>query len=315
MTGTRPRTRGASRRRRSMGTAVATALSLAVLTTACIDVEMDFLIHDDGAGSVIMTISVDEAVLEFAALEAGGAAEDLCDEMLGDMDADDTVDLGLGNLDSTAETVLVDGSCIATTTSTWSASQSEEVLAALAEDDGPSIRRLDDGGWRFEVGAGSLEDEELTPDDLEMVTALGFDLPTATISVTLPGDAVEHNADSAIQSKYTWEIPFDALDELPETIYVETAPGGGGLGPAAIGGIVAAIVLALAALVTLRRHREARASESEDVESDPDSTDVENSQTADEVSDSGKASDDAANGDSLESDDGDDDPAERSTET
>ncbi len=298
-----------------MGTAAATALSLAVLTTACIDVEMDFLIHDDGAGSVIVTISVDEAVLEFAALEADGAAEDLCDEMLEDADADDMLDLGLGNLDSTTETVLVDGSCIATMTSTWSASQSEEVLAAFAEDDGPSIRRLDDGGWRFELGPGSLEDEELTPDDLEMVTALGFDLPTATISVTLPGDAVEHNADSANQSKYTWEIPFDALDELPETIYVETAPGGGGLGPAAISGIVAAIVLALAALVTLRRHREARAAESEDAESDPDSTDVENSQTADEVSDSGEASDDAANGDSLEPEDDIDDPAERSTDS
>ena len=136
-----------------------------------------------------------------------------------------------------------------------------------------------------------------------------------TISVTLPGDAVEHNADSVNRSKYTWEIPFDAFDDLPESLYVETAPGRGGLGPAAITGIVAAIVLALAALVTLRKHREAQAADSEDAEPDPEPTDDEMPETPDETSESDEVDADAVNGDSLEPEDDNDDPAERSTET
>ncbi|MCY4517172.1 MAG: hypothetical protein OXB99_08045 [Acidimicrobiaceae bacterium] len=270
------------------------ASSLALLATACFDVEMDFLIHDDGSGSVTMTMRVDEAVLEFAALEEGGAAEDLCEEMLEDTDVDDEFDLGLSNLDSTAATFVEDGSCVTTTSVMWNADQSEEVLAAFAEDDGLAIRRLDHGGWRFEMETGSFEDEEFAPDDLEMVTALGFDLPTLTISVTLPGDAVEHNADSVSQSTYSWEIDLTAADDLPDTIYVETAPSGGGLGPAAIGAIVAGIVLALAALVTLSRRRQAKAADSQDAESDPEPADDENSETADKVSDPDEGSDDAS---------------------
>ena len=222
---------------------------------------MDFLVRDDGSGWMTLTMRMDEAVLEFAALEEGGAIEDLCESMLDDMDAGDVVGLGLDSLDSSAEAVVADGSCVVTTTVTWSEEQSDEVLAAIAEDEGPSFRRLDDGGWRFELALSSLADDELSLDDLEMATAMGFDFPTLAISVTLPGDAVEHNADTASQSKYTWEIDLAATDELPGSLYVETAPSSG-LGPEAIGAIVAGVLLALAALVTLRRHQEAKAAAS-----------------------------------------------------
>lgn len=244
---------------------------LALLATACLDMEMDFLVHDDGSGSVTMTMRIDEALLEFGALEEGGTAESLCQQMLDDMDADDMFGLGLSSLDSSAEVGVVDGSCVTTMTATWDASQSEVILASFAEDDGPDIRRLDNGGWRFEMDLGSLEDDELSLDDLEMVTAMGFDFPTLAISVTLPGDAVEHNAHSVSQSKYTWEIDFENLDEVPEALYAETAPGGG-LGPAAIGAIVAGVGLALAALVTLRRHREAQAAAADDTDDSDDAS-------------------------------------------
>lgn len=245
---------------------------LALLTAACIDMEMDFVVHDDGSGSMTMTVSLDEAVLELAAFGEGGTAEELCREMLDDMDADNVLDLGLGSLNSSAEAVVSDGNCIVTMTAMWSAGESEEVLAAFAEDGGPEIRRLDDdGGWRFELDLGSLEDEDLSLDDLEMATAMGFDYPTLAISVTLPGDAVEHNAHSVSQSKYTWEIDLENTSELPEALYAETAPGGG-LGPAAIGAIVAGVGLALAALVTLRRHREAQGAEADEPAAGPDET-------------------------------------------
>ena len=222
---------------------------------------MDFLVRDDGSGSMTVTMRIDETVLEFAALEEGGGIEDLCESTFDDMDAGDVLGLGLEGLDSSAEAVVTDGSCVVTTTVTWSEDESDEVLAAIAEDDGPSLRRLADGGWRFELEMSSLADEELSLDDLELATAMGFDFPTLAISVTLPGDAVEHNADSANRSRYTWEINLAATDELPEALYVETAPGGG-LGPATIGAIVAGVLLALVALVTLRRHQEAKAADS-----------------------------------------------------
>lgn len=244
---------------------------LALLATACIDVEMEFLVHDDGSGSATITMRVDEAMLEFAALGEGGTAQELCQEMLDDMDADGVFDLGPSSLDSSVEVGFVDGNCVTTMSLTWDAAQSEEFLASFAEDDGPDIRRLDNGGWRFEMDLGSLEDDELSLDDLEMVTAMGFDFPTLAISVTLPGDAAEHNAHSVSQSKYTWEIDFENLDELPEALYAETAPGGG-LGPAAIGAIVAGVGLALAALVTLRRHREAQAAAADDTDDSDDAS-------------------------------------------
>lgn len=240
--------------------------------------EMDFLVRDDGSGSMTATMRIDETVLEFAALEDGAAVEDLCEEMLDDMDVGDVLGLGLDSLDSSAEAVVADGNCVVTTTVIWSADESDEVLAAIAEDGGPIIRRLDDGGWRFDLEMSSLADEELSLDDLEMATAMGFDFPTLAISVTLPGNAVEHNADSVTQSKYSWEIDFTAADQLPESLYAETAPSSG-LGPEAIGAIVAGALLALAALVTLRRHQEATAagSSADDSESDLDAVEPDSS--------------------------------------
>lgn len=230
-----------------------------MLATACFDAEMDLLVREDGSGSITVTMRIGESALEIAALAEGGGIEDLCQQMLDDMDFNDV--LGLGAVDSSADAVVTDGNCVVTMTSMWSTGDSERVLTALAEDGGPSIRRLDNDGWRFELEMGSLADDELSVDDLELATAMGFDFPTLAISVTLPGDAVEHNADSANRSKYSWDIDLRRTDQLPEALYAETAPAGG-LSPAAIGAIVAGILLALAALVTLRRHQEAKAAES-----------------------------------------------------
>ncbi len=290
------------------------ACVLALLATACVDIEMDFVFRDDKSGSLGTSMRIDEAVLGLAALGEGGSSEDLCQQMADDADFDDPLGVSDIDVEQSVDVGIEDGDCVITALATWTADAGDAVLAEMAEEDGPGVRRFDGGGWRFELDMGTLE-EEASAEDLSQITAMGFDAPTVTFSVTLPGDVVEHNADTVSQSKYTWELPFDALDELPETIYVETAPSGGGLGPAAIGGIVAAIVLALAALVTLRRHREAKGSESEDADPDPEPTDNDIAEAADEASDSGEDSGDAADDDTPEPDDGDDDAPARSTET
>lgn len=250
--------------------AAAAACLLALLATACIDMEMTFLVHEDGSGSIATTVHIDEDVLVLLAAMGEAPAEDSCEQYI--RAGDDIVlsfigwatSFGGGKL-----TIDSEGRCAATLVTTWTADETDATLAAIAarsSDTGFMLRHLDDGGWRFEVETDVLDDEGFSLDDAELVTAMGFDFPTLAVAVTLPGNAVEHNADSVSQSTYTWEIDLGDVDELPETLYVETAPSSG-LGPEAIGAIVAGIVLTLAALVTLRRHRNAKAADSEDAES------------------------------------------------
>ena len=159
--------------------------------------------------------------------------------------------MGLGDIDAQwhADAVIENGDCVVTTGVSWTADQSDEVLDALAEDGEVDIRRSDDG-WRFELSLEELAGEAFADEVPSEMGLLGLDEAAFTISVTLPGEVVE-------QSRYTWEFGFAAADEIPESIYVETKPGGW-LGPAAIGAIVAGALIALGALVTLYRHSVAR---------------------------------------------------------
>ena len=234
------------------------ACTLAALATACLDVEMDFVVRDDGSGSVTMTMRIDESVQELAALGEGGSAEEFCRMAAAEGGLDESLGFDITGVEQRSESAIEDGTCVVTTVVTWTADESDTVLAEMTGEGGDGLSRLDNGGWRFQLDMGEFA-EDAGDEDLSQIAAFGLDAPTLTVSVTLPGDPVEHNAHSANRSKYTWEISFDALDELPPSLYVETAPGGGGLGPAAIGGIIAGIVLALAALVTLRKHQEAKA--------------------------------------------------------
>ena len=311
----RPRT---STRRGSLARTAAAACMVTVLATACLDLQMDFVVHDDGSGSLYVTVRIDAAMVELAAPGEGGSAEDFCQQVVEEAGEEagvvETGDLGPDVLDSSIEAVVENGDCVVTTTSAWGAGDSETVLDSLAEDDGPRIRRLDEGGWRFDWGLDSVE-EEFASDGLAGIATMGLDLPTLTVAVTLPGEPVEHNAQSVHQSTYTWVLDTADPSGSPETLYVETAASGGGLGPAAIGGIVAGIVLALAALVTLRNHQQAKAADSEDAE--PTGNDVPETadEAADEASDSDEDTDEASDGDTPGPDDGDDHLAQRSTET
>ena len=314
----RPRT---PTRRGSLARTAAAACMMTVLATACFDLQMDLVVHDDGSGSLNVTVRIDAAMVERAAAMMeraapgeGGSAEDFCQQFVEEAGVVETADLDPDVLDSSIEAVVENGDCVVTATSAWGAGDSETVLDSLAEDDGPRIRRLDEGGWRFDWGLDSVE-EEFASDDLAAIATMVLDLPTLTVAVTLPGEPVEHNAQSVHQSTYTWVLDTADPSGYPETLYAETAAGGGGLGPAAIGGIVAGIVLALAALVTLRNHQQAKAADSEDAE--PTGNDVPEAaeEAADEASDSDVDTDEASDGDTPGPDDGDDHFAQRSTET
>lgn len=223
---------------------------------------MDFVVRDDGSGSAELSMRVDEAVFGLAIFDEGGDPEHYCRELADEPDASDPMGFGLDAVDASTEAVIDGGDCLVTSTVTWMAEDSDAVLDVLMADAGPGFRRLKDGGWRFDLDTASLS-EDVTDGELFEAPAPGFDFPTLTLSVTLPGEAVEHNADTASGSTYTWNFDTAEVRDFPDRIYLETAPGGG-LGPEAIGAIVAGIALALAALVTLRRHREAKAVEAGD---------------------------------------------------
>lgn len=249
--------------RRRVRTAAA-VFALAVVATACYRFEIDLVVREDGSGSVDAAMNIDIAMLSLMGLGEGDAsetAEEVCRQIVDDSGTDLPSIFGLSELDD-VKISLGDGVCAVRFGREWAADEGETVLVALAGDDGPSVRRTDSGGWRFDLNMASLSeelaDEEFTAEDRAEAEALGFEFPTMAISVTLPGDAIEHNADSVSQSKYSWELDLFAVDEHPPSLYVQTAPGGG-LGPEAIGAIVAGVLLALAALVTLRRHQEAKA--------------------------------------------------------
>ncbi len=238
------------------------ATAIAAVSTACVDAEIDLVVHDDGSGSMSLTINYDGALLEQATLGENIDVERLCAEV-GEEAGAEPLDVGISALSWTAEAFIDGGDCVVTQTSSWDAADAEAVLAEMSEGDGFGLRRLDNDGWRFSLSGDELEETMgATDGELASLPDWGYEAPTLTISVKLPGDAVEHNADSARRSTYTWELDYGEADSLPETLFVETAPGSG-LGPAAIGAIVAGALLALAALVTLRRRQQSKATSNE----------------------------------------------------
>lgn len=245
--------------------------ALAVLATACYRLEIDLVVREDGSGSVDAAVDIDIAMLSLMGLGEGDASEtsgEVCRQIVDGSGAGMPSIFGLSELDD-IDVSLGDGVCAVRFGRAWSAGEGEIVLAALAGDNGPRIRRTGNDGWRFDLDMASLSDEladeELTSEDRAEAEALGFEFPTLAVSVRLPGEAVEHNADSVRQSKYAWELDLFATEQHPASLYAETAPGGG-LSPAAIGAIATGVGLALAALVTLRRHRQAKTVEPDNAE-------------------------------------------------
>jgi len=264
----------------SLARAAVAVGALAVLATACYRFEIDLVVREDGSGSVDAAIGIDVAMLSLIGSgegDASGTAGEVCRRVVDGSGADVPSIFGLSELDD-VDVSLADGVCAVRFGRTWSAGEGETVLAALAGDNGPRIRRTDSDGWRFDLDLASLgeelADEEFTSEDCAEAEALGLELPTLAVSVRLPGEAVEHNADSVRQSKYPCELDLFPAVQHPASLYAETAPGGG-LSPAAIGAIVTGVGLALAALVTLRRHRQAKTVEPDNIESEaalPDGT-------------------------------------------
>ena len=257
--------------------------ALALVAAGCVKVDMDFVVNDDGSGSFSQKITFAEPMIELmvGSGQAGTQAE-ACDSFIAESEANgsavdfstagvDTSDLD--SIDPVFESVNSDSECSTTQGFSWSAAQYSTLREVMAEGDGPQIIQLEDG-WRFELSS-SFMSEGASEDEFAQLASLGLDPPTAVISVTLPGEPLEHNADSAARSTFTWEFDLTDPQAAPERLVAQTRLSSGGIGPEAIAGIVVGVVVLLLAIVgMLRRHNENDA--------EPDSLDSDTEPDADE---------------------------------
>ncbi|WP_428114924.1 hypothetical protein [Candidatus Poriferisodalis sp.] len=140
----------------------------------------------------------------------------------------------------------------------------------MAAGDGPQILQLDDG-WHFEL-SGSFMDQGPSDGEVAQLSSLGLAPPTDIISVTLPGEPVEHNADIAAGSTFSWEFNLTDPQSAPERLVAQTGPSSGGIGYVGIVVLIVAIVGVLAALVSLRKRRKTPQNDADDSNAEPAAT-------------------------------------------
>ncbi len=241
------------------------ATLVALLATACIKVDYEITVEDDGSGSLDGLLAIN--VEAFAGMgemfgEAGQDTDALCDEF--------RTGAGLPeNLEVTE--YEEDGFCGVRFSGTWAAgddpaAQIGALLAGDTEDGGADgeVTLVKDaaGGWRFEApfdsegltaeaGAGDLEDLGGMADQFLADASFRF-------VITLPGRPVEgqNNATSVDGNTFEWDIDFAAP---PDRLFAQTEPGspdgGGGDGfPwVVVIGVIAGVAIIAAVILLVHR--------------------------------------------------------------
>ncbi|WP_419921825.1 hypothetical protein [Candidatus Poriferisodalis sp.] len=251
--------------------------ALALVTAGCVKVDMDFVVNDDGSGSFSQKITFAEPTLELMVSSGqAGTREQACDSFIAESEANESpLDFSADGVDTSDldsivpvfDSVSSDSECSTTQSFSWTAAQYGTLREVMAAGDGPQILQLDDG-WRFEL-SGSFMDQGPSDGEVAQLSSLGLDPPTAIISVTLPGEPVEHNADIAAGSTFSWEFDLTDPQSAPERLVAQTGPSSGGIGYVGIVGLVVAVVLLLAALVSLRKHRGTQVDDADDSDAEP----------------------------------------------
>lgn len=222
---------------------------------------VDLVLHEDGSGSTTGSMHLDREVWELL-VGIGGleqddefALEEVCkatSEELLETDSPSSDDEGF---ESVVEMVVDDSGCNGTFTTTWTADHAERLAPGLGKDGGSLFQR-NDHGWRFELDMNIVQEQFGFERNADL-TALITDQPTLTISVTLPGEVNEHNADSRDGSTFRWHVVLSDIAGTPDTLYAGSAPSGSGF-PTLLAVIVAAAVLLVLALVWFLRRRSTR---------------------------------------------------------
>lgn len=237
---------------------------LAVVAGGCVEAAWDITVHDDGSGSFEWRYTFDDAAVPFDADEGAGGADGealtphaACEQFLRRFDGAGPVRPRVAAVATEVEARHSDGVCSYVARITWSADESDDVLASLSVNHGPEIRRITGGGWSFDLETRFV-DEYLAAGG-PLFEAVGDLHPAFTLSLTLPGTLVESNADTTDGSTHIWVIDLADVEGIPTVLHAESATAGGGFWPQVIGIALFAVVLALAVRYRIYKRRRARA--------------------------------------------------------
>ena len=243
-----------------------------VLAAGCIEISMGFSVDSDGGGSYELEMEISQEFLQMATAfsdlgseqdDSEATAREVCEEMLADSDSEGfplgETPLEAKGVEFEVEEISAGSDCGIRVRAAWPGDIADSVFASMREDEGPDFRRVGADGWSFAMPF-ELGDEGLVEDS-------GFgemmDL-SIEVSVALPGDPVEHNADRVSggcnSSTFYWDI--DVFDP-PEFIAAESdgkgdCGGGWGAGPivaVVILGVLAVALVAAALIILSRRRR------------------------------------------------------------
>ena len=251
-----------SPRRQSLASTATVVVALAAFASACFHASFDLTIDDDGSGSMRGAIQIERTVTQLALdvnEDIGLTFEDFCAVMEVDTFGSDAPRRPSDSYVFESELVVDDAGCEATFASKWTADHENPEWTGLGPDGGPLLQRSD-GGWRFELSMDVVREMFNLDRNADLFT-LVVDQPTLTVSVTLPGEVQEHNADARDGSTFRWHVVMSDIENMPDTLYAGAAPSGGS-GAAILVGVVLAVVVAvllIIAIAVLVRRRLTRA--------------------------------------------------------
>ena len=238
---------------------------IVLLCTGCFRFNVTIAVEDDGTGTLGGEFAVSKQLSEVSADESDELS---CDEIL-EMDGEG---LGLGPLsdfpsDAVVENFEDDEWCGYTFTISFtdfgrSSTEAGDDDFPITEEDGLLFFNLPADDLLGDSDDFDMGDEDVDP--IMLLQAFGIPQPEFTISVDLPGEILEHNADTRDGSTLTWAIDFlnPKLDFSPyaKSDLTATAEVKGKNTFGIVAGIVGAISLILAAKFVQAKNNERQSS-------------------------------------------------------
>ena len=218
------------------------ALSAVVLTGCQLDARVRLEVNEDGSGTSLLEVAIDDELLDFA--QSFGVLD--IDQLIGALGVSDTN----GEVTERRE----GDTTIYTTTSAFTlVSDLEDIVASfgavdvgeinlVVDDDGTTFSgRLDPPDFSATLGGVGLID----PSQLSEAASLNLE-------VLLPGEVGENDADQTLaDGTLRWVINLDGPTEMSAV----SSFGGGGF-PAWLVAVIAALVVAIGGFLALGRNRD-----------------------------------------------------------
>ncbi|MBJ86677.1 MAG: hypothetical protein CL461_00325 [Acidimicrobiaceae bacterium] len=234
---------------------------IAGLCTSCFKADFSMVVNTDGTGSIEGSMAISKKLGEVFGEESGdteafdcetafegeGTGINLFEDIPGNATAEEFEDDEWCGFRFSADFTGFGQSLIDAGDDSFPLSVDGNILTFKWEE------MLDDG-------AGLDSDSALGDDDMDprlLLTLLGIPEPEYVISLELPGEVIEHNADKQEGSRLIWEIDlFETLDGSAAIPFakadISTTPESSGSGGLRILWIVIGIVAVVLVLVSLK---------------------------------------------------------------